>query len=126
MYPGTVAPPLGPFEPLRRVPNLQTLVEQVDNAATQATVFMRLMGLCLGTTGTVPVQADVDRYLRQLVIQAYDGFVLARDEAKTQGDNVADFEVEGFSTDDRLFDVYVTGLKGHPGSYTASIFIRLV
>jgi hypothetical protein len=110
--------------PLRDCPNVSTIIEQIDFAATLATGEMRRYGIRLTAKSVdVPVQDEVDAVLRGLVSDAFDGWLLARGEAPTE---TPDHEVEGFSSDAH-FDVTITGLEDAPDLFlTARISRRLV
>jgi plasmid stabilization system protein ParE len=132
------------LEELAQVPNIGTIIEQIDHAATIATEEMRRYGLTLPTVipGTaerpqrVPLQHEVDTYLRFLVADAYIGFSEAKQEAQEHGaiavmaaghGAIPDTDIEGFpEAFDPMFDVSVTGLSGAPPGYlTVRISRRL-
>lgn len=112
------------LDALGGVPNIGAIIEQIDSAATQATVHMRLHGIRLRPKSLdVPLQDEVDVVLRDLVSSAFIGWREARHEAPAA---VPDWQVDGFESDDH-FDVVVCGLEGAPAGFmTCSIALRLV
>jgi hypothetical protein len=131
------------LEEMTSVPNVGMIIEQIDRAALLVTEEMRRYGLTLPTAipgsdikpKTVPIQQDVDTYLRFLVADAYVGFNLAKEEARKHGAvavhsvglEVPDTDIEGLPEYvDALFDVVVTGLQGAPAGFlTVRISRRL-
>lgn len=115
------------MQPMQDVPNITQIVDQIDHAADLVTAMMRLHGWLLRPGDQdVPLQDEVDSYLRRLVVEAFYAFNDAKQEAKEDGQNPNDWEIEGYSGDDRLFDITVTGLADGPrGSLTAQIYLRL-
>lgn len=112
------------------VPNITSIIEQINCATLAATDFMRRHGMLLDIgCKDVPLEDEVDVYLRRLVLESYWNFNEAKDEARRE-EGVPmpnDWEIEGYAGDDRLFEVTLTGLAGAPrGFMTAKIFLRLV
>lgn len=108
---------------LRDVPNVGTIIEQIDFAATLAAAEMRRYGMVLDGHYDIPTQDTVDLVLRDLVSDAYDGYLAARNEAPS---STADYEVEGYASDAH-FDVTITALEEAPDAFlTARISRRLV
>ena len=71
----------------------------------------------------VPIQDEVDRELRALVSEAFDGWLLCRAEAPKE---TPDWEVEGFASDNH-FDCTITGLEDAPDLFlTCRLSRRLV
>lgn len=123
---------LGLLEPMKSVPNIAGIIEQIDHASDLATHLMRSHGWLLQPgVPDVPVQDETDQYLRMLVLEAYAGFLEAQDEAHAAATTAhvldpADHEIEGYAGDDRRFEVVVTGIVGAPkGHLSAQIFLRI-
>lgn len=116
------------LENMATVPNIDTVIEQVDAAATKATEYLRRYGMSLpgGSDTRPPMLDEVDQYLRSLVAEAYDGFVAAREEAMAAPLPVNDDQIDGYGTDDKLFDVTLTGLEEPRGHLTTTIALRLI
>ena len=71
----------------------------------------------------VPIQDEVDKVIRALVTEAFDGWLLCRAEAPKE---TADCEVEGFASDAH-FDCTITGLEDAPDLFlTCRLSRRLV
>lgn len=118
---------LGILAPMADVPNIAGVIEQIDHAADLATYIMRSHGRILAPgRPDVPVQDETDNYLRQLVLEAFYGFVAAKDEAIKDNTMIPpDSDIEGYAGDDRHFEVTVTGLADTPGHLTAEIYFRI-
>lgn len=118
---------LGILEPMADVPNISGVIEQIDHAADLATSIMRSHGRILAPgRPDVPVQDETDTYLRALVLEAYSGFIAAKEEAITNHQPPPDSEIEGYAGDDRHFEVMITGLESAPhGHLTVDILFRI-
>jgi hypothetical protein len=126
------------LEELRHVPNVGMIVEQIDHAATISSDEMRRYGISLpsvfpggppveGKVVRPPMKAEIDTYLRFLVVDAYIGFMESRTQADQEKQEIPDSEIEGIlSYVDPMFEVSITGLEGGPeGFLTARIARRL-
>lgn len=123
------------LEEMQHVPNLGSIIEQIDQAAGRAAVDMRAHGETLPSSipmelndvpKQVPLKSDIDTYLRFLVADAYIGFMETKDEAEREGSITVssrgaifpEHEIEGLpSQDDPMFEVSITGLQGAPAGF---------
>lgn len=104
--------------PMQDVPNVSSLIEQIDMASTMATFFMRSHGVLLAPDcQDVPLQDEVDRYLRKLVLEAYYAFNETKAEALAENPNIPDWEIEGYAGDDRIFEVSISGVAQAPRGF---------
>jgi hypothetical protein len=122
------------LEPMRDVPNVSSLIEQIDMAATMATFVMRSHGILLEPgCPDVPLQDEVDRYVRKLALEAYHAFNSTKEEAATEAAAapklnlpVPDCDIIGYAGEDRLFDVSISGIANAPrGFLRLQILFRL-
>jgi hypothetical protein len=113
---------------MQSVPNVSSIIEQIDLSATLATHIMRSHGMLLEPgCPDVPLQDEVDRYLRKLALEAYYAFNSTKDEAISEHTTpVPDWEIEGYAGDDRLFEVSMSGVSNAPrGFLRIQVFFRL-
>jgi hypothetical protein len=114
--------------PLKDVPNLSTLIEQINSASIRACADMRASGAILRPGASdVPLLDEIDRHLRSLTCDAYLSYLATREEARRESPTTPDWEIEGEATDDLHFDVYLSGLPGAPKDFlTVQVSLRLV
>lgn len=111
------------LEDLAGVPNLSTVIERIDNAATKAAMLFRMIGTTYGPRRDVPRLDDIDRALRRLVVEAADECFRYQQQAQiTKSDRVV-VEVDGNAADDTFeVDVHCDAT----GNLSVEVFLKLV
>lgn len=110
------------LEDMRHVANIGQLLAQIDSTAFRFTAYLRMFGIQLSEgRGRVPLQAEVNMYLRKMVSNAYEGLLQAARDAPR---GAADLQVEGYDSDDRLFDVLVHSVQAKPGFLELTVLLH--
>ena len=111
------------LEDLAGVPNLSTVIERIDNAATKATMLFRMTGMTYGLRRDVPRLDDIDMAIRRLVAEAADECFRFQESAKTHKNERVVVEVDGTASDD-MFEVAVE--CDPSGNLAVEVFLKLV
>jgi hypothetical protein len=111
------------LEDLAGVPNVSTVIERIDNAATKSSMLFRSIGMCLHR-GKLATQDDIDDMIRELALAATEEAWNAQERSKTSFDGrMTVDEVSGVVEND-FFRVVVKA--DHTGALDIEILLRLV
>jgi hypothetical protein len=114
------------LEDLAGVPNIGTVIERIDHAATRAAVLYRMVGVTWSRKGQrfVPTQDDIDQALRALTVDAADACFQLQDDARAAVDQKTSVDgVSSFAADDNF---KVVAACSSDGSLEIEILLRLV